>query len=125
MSSLYKILYEVMLSERIENLFPENRGRMETISDAVYALLSKSYAKVGGLKGAGFSNPQDMVENIPMWKIFRRGNDIKAVIMYKFKGGRKIVACGTDGSDDGKAYLAKMFAEDILLNRSYSYSTHQ
>lgn len=74
---------------------------------------------VGGIHGTGFKTKQDMIDNIPFWKLYRKGDEIKAVSMYKDKNGRKRVAVGTDGSDDGKLFLSKFARDDLLLNKSY------
>lgn len=85
--------------------------------DAVWDILQKSYASIGGIKGAGFESPDDMVKSIPMWKIATRGGQVRAVIMYKDKSGRKSVAVGTDGSSEGAAFIDGMFRNEI--SRSY------
>ena len=38
----------------------------------VWDLLQSSYAKIGGIKGQGFSSVDDMIANIPFWKLFQR-----------------------------------------------------
>ena len=90
----------------------------EQYKDEVYELLQSAYAGIGGLKGSGFNSADDMVKNIPMWKLSRKDGKIVAGVLYKDKGGRKIVASFTDGSTEGKKQLA-----DILKNefsRSYT-----
>lgn len=61
-----------------------------------------------------------MIKNIPMWKVAKRGNDVKAVIMYKDKNGRKSVALGTDKSKEGKEMLANMLAAEYTMGRAYA-----
>ena len=87
-------------------------------------MVQKSYAKVGGNKGAGFTSPEDMVKNIPFWKICLRAGKPIAGLFYKFKSGRKTVALFTDGTPDGKFMLANMFATDFLKGRAYCEVSH-
>jgi hypothetical protein len=109
--------FEHYLTETIDNYFkPEQKKKY---SQQIYELLQKSYEKVGGLQGSGFRSAEDMIKNIPMWKVFRRGDEVKAVMMYKDKGGRKRVAIGTDGSDDGKNMLKKMLQDEYKSGRSF------
>lgn len=89
----------------------------ERFRDEVWDVLQKSYAAIGGIKGNGFGSPQEMVEKIPMWKIAVRDGKVRAVIMYKDKGGRKSVAMGTDGSPEGAWFVNDIFKNE--LTRSY------
>lgn len=110
------VLSESYLTERFINLFSDQEK--EQYKDEVFAGLQQAYAAIGGLKGSGFTNAEDMVKNIPMWKLSRKDGKIVAGVLYKDKGGRKIVASFTDGSVEGKKQLA-----DILKNeftRSYT-----
>lgn len=60
-----------------------------------------------------------MVENIPFWKMDVYQDKVTAAVLYKDKGGRKSVACGTDGSVRGKKKIMDMFKSDITMKRSY------
>jgi len=111
-------IHEVTLYETYENLLPGDDKRKLLHAEVVYRMLQAAYADIGGIMSKGFMNPKDML-NIPMWKIFRRGNDIKTVAMYKDTGGRKIAAVATDGSTDGKKHLAQMMKDDILRGRAF------
>jgi hypothetical protein len=71
-------IYEVTLTETFENLLPGDDEKKSHYAEEIFAMLNRAYASMGGIMGSGFNDPQDMI-NIPMWKIFRRGNDIKAV----------------------------------------------
>ncbi|MBS50010.1 MAG: hypothetical protein CMN60_20415 [Sphingobium sp.] len=103
-----------IITETTDNLFntADDLPSRKAIANYVYDMLQKSYQRIGGLKGSGFASPEDMVNKIPFWKVFRRGSDIKAVMMYKDKNGRKRVATGSDGSDDAKAWIADQFLQD-------------
>lgn len=108
---------EYLLQESIVNLF--NKEDKEEYKEEIFNLLQKAYAKIGGLKGSGFNSPDDMVLNIPMWKIIKRNNNITAVFMYKSKPNRKIVAIATDGTTQGKVDLKNILKDEFKLNRSY------
>jgi len=110
---------EIALSETIDNYLPGDEEAKSQIAQSVYDLLQSAYVKIGGIKGSGFNSPEDMVQNIPMWKVFRRGDDIKAVLMYKDRNGRKMVALGTDGSRDGKLMLKNIVKAEYTTDRSF------
>jgi hypothetical protein len=114
------LINEVILLETYVNLFPQDREKREKYKDEVWEILQTSYASMGGIKGNGFGSPEDMVNNIQMWKLVKRNGRIVAVKMYKDKQGRKGVAAGTDGSAEGKTELAKIMQDDVVQNRSYS-----
>lgn len=85
--------------------------------DRVWDILQKSYAPIGGIKGSGFGSKEELVSKIPMWKLFLRGDFVKAAVFYKDKGGRKAVAIATDGSDEGKKIIKDIYKE--ALKNSY------
>lgn len=60
-----------------------------------------------------------MIKNIKMWKLSRKNDKIVAVIMYKDKLGRKLVALGTDGTPEGKAEIAKLLKDEFRTQRAY------
>lgn len=85
----------------------------EKYKDVVWAMLQRSYAAIGGIKGTGFGSPDEMVAKIPFWKIATQDGKPVAVIMYKDKGGRKSVATGTDGSPAATKYIDDIFRNEI------------
>lgn len=109
-----------ILIERYVNLLPSDAEEKARYAPEVWDLLVSSYAPVGGLKGKGFSSIEDMIETIPFWKLVRRNGRIVAVKLYRDKNGRKSVASATDGTQEGKAELAKIMQDDARLSRSYS-----
>ena len=107
------------LFETIDNLIGDDPKKAEYV-DQVWDILQTSYASQGGIKGNGFGSKEDMIAKIPFWKIFRRGDKVKVVMMYKDKGGRKKVATGTDGDKtDSIPMLAKMLRDEYLQGRAY------
>lgn len=98
------------LTEHYENLFPKDEEKRHKYKHEVFNKLQKSYEKIGGIAGSGFNDPDDMVKNVHMWKLHKnKHGEIIAGKMYKdSKGIRKGVAAFTNGTDEGKAALAKM-----------------
>ena len=107
------------LFETIDNLFDNDTEQRAQYAQQVYDMIQKSYASQGGMKGSGFDSPKDMINSIPMWKLYRTGNDVKAVMMYKDRGGRKRVAIATDGSQSGKVMLFQMLKDEAKTQRAF------
>ncbi len=63
-------------------------------STEVYRFLDKKYESIGGIdKGKGFKNANDMISNIPIWRLRIKKNRIVSVMMFKVKEyGKKMVA---------------------------------
>ena len=49
-------------------------NRREKWVDQAWEMLNKTYAPIGGIKGSGFSSREDMIKNIPFWKLNIEGN---------------------------------------------------
>ncbi len=107
------------LNEKYLNLFTNTKGVISRneYKDEVYELLQKAYKDIGGIKGNGFNSADDMVKNMPFWKIAKVKGKIVAIILYKDKNGRKAVAMATDGSRDGILKLKDILKNE--LSRSY------
>jgi hypothetical protein len=101
-----------ILTETFVNLLGDDPAK-EKYADQVFDMIQAAYAGVGGQKGRGFASPQDMIDNIPMWKLVRRNGEIVAGGMYRDKGGRKRVASFSDGTPEGKAGVAEIMANDF------------
>lgn len=113
---------EELLQESYINLIGTDAKTLEqknAVKKEVFDLLQAAYAPIQGIKGSGFKSEDDMVANIWFWKLCRKNGKIIAVIMYKDRDGRKMVALGTDGSSEGKAAARKMMVEEISRSRSY------
>jgi len=115
MITFIEYIIEQQLNERFINLF--TKEDKQKYVDQVWDMLQTSYKSIGGIKGSGFSSKQDMIDNIPFWKIGTKDGIPQAAIMYKDVGGRKSVAVGTNGSDKGKALLRDIIKNDF--ERSY------
>ena len=85
----------------------------------VFDIIQQSYSKIGGIHGSGFSSPEDMVKNIPWWKLFKKDDRIIACCLYKNKNGRKLVAVASDGTPLGKDVAKRMLRDDIEFGRAY------
>ena len=104
--------------ESIQNIINKEDIKIK-YAEEVYELLDNAYNDIGGIKGSGFSSPKDMIENIPFWKLNIVNGKVVAVVMYKDKIGRKLVALGSDFSDLGKNKLIDMIVSEIKTERSY------
>ena len=116
-----KTFKEILLTEKFKNLFDQKDK--EQYKDEVYDLLQKSYKKIGGLKGSGFKNPNDMVKNIPFWKLAFIKGVLVAVVMYKKTDfGRKLVALGAIKSENGYTKVREILQQEF--KRSYMEVSH-
>lgn len=110
-------IYE-QLNESFKNFIHDDE-RKELYKDEVFNMLQKAYSEIGGIKGSGFRSPDDMVKNIPFWKLGFVNSKLVAVQMYKDKNGRKRVAIATDGTQTGKSQLKNMLIADYKTGRSF------
>lgn len=107
-------LAEENLQEKYLNMLPGDEAEKKKHAQEVFDILTKSYESQGGLKSGGFENPQSMVDNIPFWKVHKNGSgQITHVILYKDKLGRKPVALGTNGTKEGKNWLAHTMKREL------------
>lgn len=109
----------LILTETYVNLLPDQEDKKRKYVDAAWDMIQKSYAKVGGIHGSGFQHKEDMIKNIPIWKLVVKKGQVVAGAFYKDNQGRKRVAIGTNDTDEGKAHLAKIMTSDLLTGRSY------
>jgi hypothetical protein len=106
--------FKQYISENFKNFIgPKSKSDREKWADQVWDILQKSYAPIGGIKGSGFASKQDMIDNIPFWKIYTKNDKVVAAAFYKDKGGRKSVAIATDGSDLGKKIVGDIFKASL------------
>ena len=106
--------FKQFIPENYKNFIGSNsKPNREKWVDQAWDILQKSYAPIGGIKGNGFKSKQDMIDNIPFWKIYTKGDKLIAAAFYKDKGGRKSVAIATDGSDLGKKIVGDIFKASL------------
>lgn len=107
------------LNESFHNFLPQHEDKKKEHAQAVFDMIHKSYESQGGIHGSGFKSPEDMVKNIPMWKVHKKDGKIHAVALYKDTHGRKRVALGTDGSDTGKSAASNIVTSDLKQKRAH------
>lgn len=107
------------LIESFHNFLPQHEDKKKEHAQEVFDMIHKSYADQGGIHGSGFKSPEDMVKNIPMWKVHKKDGKVHAVALYKDKAGRKRVALGTDGSDTGKSAASNIVTSDLKQKRAH------
>lgn len=112
--------YKELIRENYKNILSKDMKNRQQYATEVWEILQQSYQNIGGIKGNGFNNIEDMIENIPFWKICVRGGEVTAVMMYKDNRGRKMVAVGVDGYAIGKKDLANMISDEHKTKRSYA-----
>lgn len=106
--------FKSFLNENYKNFIgPDSIDRRRVWADQAWDILQKSYEPIGGIKGSGFRSKEDMIRNIPFWKIYTKGDKVVAAAFYKDKGGRKSVAIATDGSDLGKKIVRDIFKASL------------
>lgn len=108
-----------MLNETFINLLPSHIEAKKKHAKEVFDLIHKSYESQGGIKGTGFSSPEEMINHIPMWKLHKKDGKIRSVAMYKDAEGRKRVALGTDGTDEGKKSATHVVTADLQRSRAH------
>lgn len=111
------LTFEQFLNEHFVNIVDDDEK--QKYKDQVWNILDLSYKNIGGVKGSGFQSPDDMVKNIPYWKLARKNGKIVACMLYKDKKGRKVVACGSDGTVEGKIQVKQMILDELRRERSY------
>lgn len=113
------IEFKQYLNEHYVNLIG-NDPKKKQYAHELYAMLQKSYEKAGGLIQGGFRSPEDMIKNVPMWKLVTKSGKLVAAVLYKDKDGRKSVAMCTDGTEEGKAAATQIMKDDLGRGRSYA-----
>ena len=88
------------LTEGVINLFTSDQKRK--YAQEVFDMIDRAYSYAGGIKANGLDSPQGMIDNAPMWKVGKTEGEINSAILYKDKGGRKLVLAATNGTIEGK-----------------------
>lgn len=113
--------FKQYLSEKVLSIGfnPDHDKFREQHRQDIHDIIQKSYTKVdGGYGGLGSGTEEeskqihDDISNLNI-KAVRRNNKITAVNLYKDQFGRKSVATGHDGSEQGKSDWKKVASEDI------------
>lgn len=90
----------------------------------IHDILTKSYAPIGGYGnlGSGTKEESDAIHkdiSTSFIKAYRRGGKITSVNLYRDQYGRKSIAAGTDGSEQGKIDFKKNKIEDNKQKRAW------
>lgn len=108
------------LNETFKNLLPHHEEEKHKFKHQVFDMVQHAYKEQGGIHGSGFKSPDDMVKNIPMWKIGHKDGVIHSVAMYKDSGsGRKRVAVATNGTPEGKKAITDVMKSDLKQKRAH------
>lgn len=116
------------LEERVISigLNPKQEVHRERYRQQMHDILRRSYAGVeGGYGGLGSGTEAESKSihddiNNSIIKATRRNGKITSVNLYKKRYGRKSIALGHDGSDQGKNDIRKTMMTDKSQKRSWS-----
>lgn len=91
-----------------------NNNDMNKYVDIVWDMLQNAYKEIGGFLTA--KTKDELIKKSSLWKMVRRNGKILAVKIYTSKkGGRKSIACATNGTPEGKDALYSILKEDIKM----------
>jgi len=105
-----------LLLERYINLHSDQE--IKKYIDDIWDILQRSYKDIGGFATA--SSKEDLISKTGFAKLVRRNGRIVAVSLYKDKHGRKAIAGGSDGTDQGIADLKKILYDDMKQQRAWA-----
>lgn len=105
-------------------LNPAHEKYREQYRNQISDILKKSYSKIGGYGGHSAGSDaehKDLHADISkhLIKATVRSGKITAVNVYKKQFGRKSIASGTDGSEQGKKDFLKQKIEDHQQKRAW------
>jgi hypothetical protein len=100
----------------VNAILAKDDASREKYASQVWDILQQSYAKIGGIKGSGFSSINDMIARIPFWKLYLEGDGLRLAVLYKDSKGRKLVAIGTDGSAKARRVLSDVMRESFRVS---------
>ena len=110
------MLLHDILNERVLNL--KTPAQKATVASEVWDLLQQAYQSIGGFKSA--ASAEELVHDSGLWKLVRRNGVITAVSIYKDSHGRKSIASGTNGTDQGKSDYRMVKDEDLRFKRAWA-----
>lgn len=122
MISFTQYLSEHILSIGLKDSHDKYR---EKYRDQILHMLKTAYASIGGYSGlAAGSKEEDAAINDDITncliKATVRNDKVTTVTLYKQRAGRKIIACATDGTEQGKADFFKTKTEDHTMERAWA-----
>jgi hypothetical protein len=119
--------FKSFLAEKVLSigLNPEHEKFREKHRQQIHDVIQHSYKNVDGGyggNGSGTKKESDAIHDDithSVIKATKRGDKITAVNLYKKQHGRKSIASGTDGSEQGKNDWKKTKLEDNTKKRSW------
>lgn len=96
-----------------------NQKEKTQYANAVYNLLEDAYSSCGGINlASGFKNADDMIMNIPVWRLTFNNNELISVMLFKVKSNKlKMVAYAPLNDIDPKIRKSDL---QFMLNNSYA-----
>ncbi|PNW26939.1 hypothetical protein [Formosa algae] len=78
----------------VKVLGTKNQKEKTLYANTVYNLLEDAYSSCGGINlASGFKNADDMIKNIPVWRLTFNNNELISVMLFKVKSNKlKMVA---------------------------------
>ena len=126
MQTFKEYLEENNLIEKVLSigLNPAHEKHRETHRKEIHNIIHQSYKKVGGFKShkSGSAAESKAIHHAITHsdiKAVKRGDHISTVNLYKKSHGRKSVASGTDGTEQGKKDFVKNKSEDHTQKRAW------
>ena len=112
---------EDFIQEGFDILRQQHASQKAKHAEHVFGMVQNAYKSIGGIHGSGFKNKEDMVNNIPVWKVHKEyTGKVRAVGLYKIKDGKsKRVAIATDNTAEGKRGLSHIVKHDLVNQRAY------
>jgi hypothetical protein len=116
------------INERVISigLNPKHEQHREKLRSQIHGVLKKSYANVdGGYGGHGSGSEgedkaiHDDITNSAHIKATVRKGTVTHATLYKKQVGRKVIALGTNGSDQGKSDLKQNQKDDHTQKRAW------
>jgi hypothetical protein len=126
MKTFKEYLQENNLIEKVLSigLNPEHEKHRETHRKEIHDIIHKSYKSVDGYAGhkSGSSEESKAIHHDITHsdiKVVKRGDHISSVNLYKKSHGRKSIASGTDGTEQGKKDFVKTKTDDHTQKRAW------
>jgi len=106
-----------IITERYFNAFKTEDK--QKYAQEIWDMIQRSYKAVDGIHGKGFNSVEDMVNSNYMFKVGMSNGKPVMVSIYKDKGGRKKVAMGTDGSEEGLRLARNSLKAEFTTGRAF------
>lgn len=107
------------MNREVKILRKENRLEKLQLGAQVYNLLEVAYKDCGGINlASGFKNVDDMINNIPVWRLTFKNNKLISVMLFKVKTNKlKMVAYAPLSEIDQEIRKSDL---QFMLNNSYA-----